>query len=380
MRSRRIAVAAVAEDVVVSRNSRATPPRQGRTHADSRRHVPPLCRRTPIIAVSGWDRIVFRPRDRRFSLSVDSASGRCGPWNFAGPKSREMALGGDYFRPTINGHLYYDKPLGSYWLVLAASALTGTLDEATARLPSTVAGWLGVVLIIDIGRRLYDRRTGLVAGLVLATSFGFVGFCATASADAETAAGTLAALALFLRREDRLRGWWVVALWAIMAVTSLTKGLLGFALPMVVLFADAALAGFAPLRDRLRWLIGRRSIVAAGLGWPFTSRRSRSPAAAGQGLFMVFRENVRRFFDPVNHRGPAYLYLYVIVGLFARGRCSCRRRRAAREHVAPGLARGDRFAIAYFGATFLFFTLAGSRRSYYLLPVLPAAAFSSPDC
>jgi hypothetical protein len=39
-----------------------------------------------------------------------------------------------------------------------------------------------------------------------------------------------------------------------------------------------------------------------------------------------------------------------------------------------GIARGDRFAVAYLGATFLFFTLAGSRRSYYLLPVLPAGA------
>src|SRR5438067_1041566 len=38
---------------------------------------------------------------------------------------REMRLTGDFTRPTINGHLYYDKPLGSYWLVLAAAWLRG---------------------------------------------------------------------------------------------------------------------------------------------------------------------------------------------------------------------------------------------------------------
>jgi 4-amino-4-deoxy-L-arabinose transferase-like glycosyltransferase len=289
---------------------------------------------------------------------------------------REMALNGDYFQPTINGHLYYDKPLGSYWLVLAASRLTGTLDEATARLPSAVAGWLGVVLIIDLGRRLFDRRTGVLAGLVLATSFGYIGFARTASADAETVVGTLAALALFMRNEDRLGGSWVDGLWAIMAVTSLTKGLLGFVLPLVVLFADAALGGVAPLRDRLRWLLDRRSIVAAGLAVAiYITPFALSGSGAGQGLFMVFRENVRRFFDPVNHRGPAYLYLYVILGLFAPWSLLLPAVVARVTSIwRAGLPRGDRFAIAYFAATFLFFTLAGSRRSYYLLPVLPAAA------
>jgi 4-amino-4-deoxy-L-arabinose transferase-like glycosyltransferase len=90
---------------------------------------------------------------------------------------------------------------------------------------------------------------------------------------------------------------------------------------------------------------------------------------------MVFRENVQRFYDPVNHRGPAYLYLYVIVGLLAPWSLLLP---AALTRVAGvwrcGIDRGDRFAVAYLGATFLFFTLAGSRRSYYLLPVLPAGA------
>ena len=34
--------------------------------------------------------------------------------------AREMHLTGRYFWPTINGRVYYDKPLGSYWLVMAA--------------------------------------------------------------------------------------------------------------------------------------------------------------------------------------------------------------------------------------------------------------------
>src|SRR5260370_561346 len=43
-----------------------------------------------------------------------------------------------------------------------------------------------------------------------------------------------------------------------------------------------------------------------------------------------------------------------------------------RADVKP--AHADRFALVYFWATFIFFTISGSRRSYYLLPILPAAA------
>ena len=47
--------------------------------------------------------------------------------------SREMLRTGNYFWPTINGHLYYDKPLGSYWLVLASMPFSGGLNETAAR-------------------------------------------------------------------------------------------------------------------------------------------------------------------------------------------------------------------------------------------------------
>ena len=43
--------------------------------------------------------------------------------------AREMRLTGNYFWPTINGRLYYDKPLASYWLVLWAADLTGAHER-----------------------------------------------------------------------------------------------------------------------------------------------------------------------------------------------------------------------------------------------------------
>jgi hypothetical protein len=86
---------------------------------------------------------------------------------------------------------------------------------------------------------------------------------------------------------------------------------------------------------------------------------------------------VVRFFHPFDHRGPVYLYLYVIFALAAPWSALLPAALAEvhkRRTVGDEPARGDRFALVYFWATFLFFTVSGSRRSYYLLPILPPAA------
>ena len=53
--------------------------------------------------------------------------------------AREMQLTHDYFWPAIIGRVYYDTPLVSYWLILAASWVTGRLNEAACRTPSALA-------------------------------------------------------------------------------------------------------------------------------------------------------------------------------------------------------------------------------------------------
>jgi 4-amino-4-deoxy-L-arabinose transferase-like glycosyltransferase len=181
-----------------------------------------------------------------------------------------------------------------------------------------------------------------------------------------------------------------------MALTSLTKGLLGFALPLVVIALYSFLAdGWADLvahltrgrlAGRIRWGVGRNrwffnwrtplalALAAAIYYAPFAI--SHLTTGSDKGLSMVFRENVERFFKPFDHRGPIYLYTYVIFALMApwsvflpAALVNAHRRKA---NAADG--PNDRFTLVYFWATFVFFTLSGSRRSYYLLPILPAAA------
>ena len=311
--------------------------------------------------------------------------------------AREMIATHNYFWPTINGRVYYDKPLGSYWLVVWSTWVTGGMNEAAARLPCAIAGLLAVAFVMLLAKRLYDRRTAVLAGVILATSFSFVFFSRHASADVETLTGELAALLLFLRREQKQDGWWVVGLWVVMALTSLTKGLLGFVLPIMTIgvysllatgwtdLSDYLLTG--PLSARIRWVVERnrwlfnwKSVIAIALGLaiyyaPFSI--SHQAEGSEKGLQMVWRENVVRFFHPFYHRGPIYLYIYVIFALMApwsillpAGLTEMHKRRSVGEEPA----KSDRFSLVYFWATFVFFTISGSRRSYYLLPILSAGA------
>ena len=311
--------------------------------------------------------------------------------------AREMLATHNYFWPTINGHVYYDKPLGSYWLVVFSTPFTGGLNEAATRLPSAIAGLLAVLLLMLLVRRLYDARTAILAGIILATSFSFVFFSRNASADVETITGELAALLLFNHNEERGSGIWVVGLWLIMAATSLTKGLLGFALPLLVIGSYSCLRdGWAilfleisrgsmidrvkRLIERNRWFFNWYTVIGIAIGGfvyylPFEI--SARMMGTQKGLAMVYRENVVRFFHPFDHRGPIYLYIYVIFGLMAPWSAllpAALVETHTLRHSKAEPARADRFALVYFWATFIFFTISGSRRSYYILPILPAAA------
>ena len=314
-----------------------------------------------------------------------------------GEISREMRLTGNYFWPTINGRSYFDKPLGSYWLILAASWFTGAVNETAARIPSAIAGLAAVGLILLMARRLYDLRTGVVAALILATSFSFVFFSRNASADVETIAGELAALTLFLAHEEAPGGGWTFGLWLIMAVTSQTKGLLGFVLPILTIGSYCLLAdgwdelyrrlGAGSLAARWRWMVERNrwfrnwrtpfAIAIALLVYLTPFVISHRETGSEHGIYMVYRENVKRYFAPFDHRGPIYLYTYVIFALMAPWSAmlpAALVHAHQRRREGAGLARQDRFTLVFFWATFIFYTLSGSRRSYYILPILPPAA------
>ena len=85
---------------------------------------------------------------------------------------REMLESGDWLTPYFNYTPRFEKPVLHYWLIATSYKFFG-LNEAAARLPSALAG-LGLVLLTYlVGFRWYNRNVALLAGVIVATNFGY---------------------------------------------------------------------------------------------------------------------------------------------------------------------------------------------------------------
>lgn len=291
--------------------------------------------------------------------------------------AREMQLSGNYFRPALNGELYFDKPLLSYWLIIASKWLLGELNEWSLRLPSALAGLLALWATIDLAKHLWSAEVARKAGWILLSSFGFLQWARLGEADMENLAASILAVSWYWRHRDRpsLPGY--IGFYAIVAIGAQCKGLTAIVVPLLAILPDLLRGG------RLRRHISARHLVAITAGAalyfvPFWLAHKgvqvRSDASAHSGLALVLRENVVRYVAPFDHKEPVYTYLIAVP-----------------QYLFPwsllfiaalyGVARGNAKTIAHRGwllsaiaLIFAFFTLSGSRRNYYILPLLPYCA------
>src|SRR5574337_68433 len=82
---------------------------------------------------------------------------------------REMATTGDYLTPRLNGIKYFEKPVLFYWLEAFSIRLFG-LDESGLRLWPALFALFGCLAVYAAGKRLFGRRAGFLAAIVLSTS------------------------------------------------------------------------------------------------------------------------------------------------------------------------------------------------------------------
>jgi len=88
--------------------------------------------------------------------------------------ARDILARGDWWFPQLNGGVYQNKPLLFAWLIAALSWPFGHVTTLTAVAPS-VAAAIGLALVVyAAGRQMFGSEGGRAAGLIAATSQGFV--------------------------------------------------------------------------------------------------------------------------------------------------------------------------------------------------------------
>ena len=151
--------------------------------------------------------------------------------------AREMLEAGDYFSPRIYGNYWYDKPILFYWELLAAFKLMG-VSEFSARFFPALMGGVGVFMTYLFGKRLYDRKTGFWAAVILGTSVEYWYLSHAVITDMTLfVAMSLTLICFYLGYSEKTPRYYYGA-YAAAAVGVLTKGPIGICLPglIIVLF------------------------------------------------------------------------------------------------------------------------------------------------
>lgn len=285
----------------------------------------------------------------------------------------------DFFHPYIGEVRYYDKPLLSYWLMALIAWISGHLNTWALRLPSALAGLLAVWSIYLIGKVQRGKAFGLLCGWMLITTYYFVFWSRISSADMLNVGGILCAIAWYLSRKHRAGFFDYSIFFIILALTSLCKGLGGAIVPLIAVFVDMCLE--RSFRQHLRPVLFL-SLVPAVIIYllPFwLSSHFGGDAYGENGLYLVYRENILRYFQPFDHKGPIYTYfIYLPIYLFPWTLFFIPALASLPSRWA-GMTRPARWNTWAFLAVFLFFTLSGSRRSYYVLPIVPFAILMTAD-
>ena len=286
--------------------------------------------------------------------------------------ARTMLRSGDLFSPFIGNYYYWDKPLLSYWQILPFAYISGDVSEFTARLPS--AAWAMIMLFLthSLAKKWFDERTALVSVGILVTSFAFVFWGRNAQVEMTNAAMILLCLWYFLKHKSDSKPAWVYVLGVMMALGANMKGPVLYAVPLFCIVL------LSVIKREWSWIPSLRVLLTASLLSLTVFLAMPAIASIHASTWLPLRffwyENVLRFFGAYDHKNPFYAYFIEIFYFAAPWSFLLP---FAMIHSSKGIRR--RFSqipevLVLLGAIFLFFTLSGSRRSYYLLPVVPFVA------
>jgi 4-amino-4-deoxy-L-arabinose transferase-like glycosyltransferase len=291
--------------------------------------------------------------------------------------AREMARGGDYVLPHLNGLPYLDKP-APYFAAVALSLRALGESEGAARFASLVFTFGSILIVFLLGRRIGPPLAAELSAVALATMPMVLAFSRTVIFDPALACIETATLYAAWRALERdahsLR--WAALLWGAIGIGAITKGPVALIVPMLVLAGFAVIAGTS-LRPIFR-LRAWPWFFVMGLPWfiAVTLRRPDFPRYA------FIYESLQRVATQTHHRwGPVWYFIPVaLVGSFPWAAPAIAslgdvwRRRVERREPA---ARAAAFLVAWALVPLVFFSISQSKLPGYYLPALPAWALAA---
>ncbi|OGT22454.1 MAG: hypothetical protein A3C55_00395 [Gammaproteobacteria bacterium RIFCSPHIGHO2_02_FULL_42_13] len=289
---------------------------------------------------------------------------------------REMMTSGHYLVPRLNHVLYFEKPPLFYWLTALSLKLFG-LNEWGARLWSVIFSIIGCLITYIVAHVYYDRKTGLFAAGILGTSLLYFTIGHMVTIDMTVSIFITATLAAFLLGIQtpiglKRRGYfYLAALCAALAV--LTKGLIGFAFPIMIIGLWIILLNkWAELKT---WYLPTTILIALLIAAPWhIYMQTKYPIFFN--FYFITQQFSRYATTSAQRQEPFYFYtitfllgffpwsVFVIQSIYhAWPRWKHRHQRSI-----------EIFLLIWFFSILLFFSFSQSQLIPYIIPLFPPAA------
>jgi len=275
-------------------------------------------------------------------------------------------LHGDGLVPTLDGLPFFHKPPLFYWIDIGAMKAFGA-NAFTVRFGSLVGAWILGAALFGFVRARHGPALARTALLVLATCPFYFLAAQYANHDMLVAGLITAAVLAFVQAADatrRARLGWTLAAWAACGLALLSKGLIGVALPALVV--GPWLLAQRRWRDVLALLhpLGLAAFAVIALPWMF-AMQVRFP---GFFDYFIVEQHFRRYAaSSFNNVQPFWLLpvAFVLATLPWSAWLALRAR-----HVAVRRPRDAGLMLWWVVAILAFFSIPSSKLVGYVLPAL----------
>jgi 4-amino-4-deoxy-L-arabinose transferase-like glycosyltransferase len=298
---------------------------------------------------------------------------------------REIVTLHDWVTLHENGIRYLEKAPLPYWAMAVSFRLFG-VSEWSARLAQGLGVLLLALLLLHIGGKLLSPEAGFWAGIVCVTSFGPYLFTRILIPDLLIGLWIGLGLYFFLSgwqpNQPSLLSCWGLA--ATVALSVLTKGLIGLIFPSAIVLIFLLLVGDLRHFLRMRLLSSTFVFLLVAAPWHVLAAVHNPPAGEAKGFlwFYFVNEHFLRFLGkriPQDYGTfPLFLFWGMILvwllpwsAFLPQALCRVRLRlfNTADRRTSPEAALLLFFLWAI--VILLFFSFS-TRQEYYLAPALPA--------
>ena len=293
---------------------------------------------------------------------------------FYAETAKEMLARGEFLTPYIFGEPQFEKPPLYYWSIILSFKAFG-VNEFAARFPSAIFGILGTIGVYFLGKILVNKRTGFLAGIILATSVGYIIIARACVTDMLLAVLILYVFLFFIlgMKTEKAKTKWYLLSSACVGLAILTKGPIGIFFPVVIIGLYLILTKDLKRLKEVPIFTGLLTLLGISAPWYLLMYKAHGKEFVD--IFFGFH-NITRFLHPEHTWGDIFYYYIPVTAVFFAfwtaflplGVWQTFREKEAR------IIKGNLFLWIWFFVIFIFFSMSRTKLPTYTFPIYPVFA------